>query len=265
MSPTEEAHTHNTRTRERLRLSYWCIHSAEAFDSFKGTPEHVPTHTPPHTCAHSASPAVALVRTPHSEALSADISSSVFSLCVSLSGQKRGEAGVYSWPDSVGLGWGGEGRRGVQRGEWELIEFAQPQPMGLQTILQDSHSHPHARTHTHTHACSWRAASFLALNLIRAYVYGSEHMWPPLFPHTLLSARLSSPSFLPVYQCFTPSVSRLPASLSVWLPVFFDTFHLSCHIHRCVSTFINWQTVQLCPGGVRSRSTAGKPHCKPPS
>lgn len=38
------------------------------------------------------------------------------------------------------------------KGEWVLIEFAQLQPqlpMGLQTILQDSHSRPRAQTHIH--------------------------------------------------------------------------------------------------------------------
>ena len=187
------------------------------------------------------------------------------SLCVSLRPEeRRGRCLLLAWQCRVGVGRGGE-EGGAERWvgvDWVCSATAHGTADNITGLTL---SPACAHTHTHTHACSWRAASFLALNLIRAYVYGSEHMWPPLFPHTLLSARLSSPSFLPVYQCFTPSVSRLPASLSVWLPVFFDTFHLSCHIHRCVSTFINWQTVQLCPGGVRSRSTAGKPHCKPPS
>lgn len=105
--------------------------------------------------------------------------------------QFRGEARPVSSPGLT-----------VEGGEWELIEFAQLQPMGLQTILQDSHSPPH----THT----WKAASYYTLNLIRAYVYGSEHMWPPLFPrpppYTCLSVILS------VYQCIVLSFSRFASS-----------------------------------------------------
>lgn len=111
--------------------------------------------------------------------------------------QFRGEARPVSSPGLT-----------VEGGEWELIEFAQLQPMGLQTILQDSHSPPH----THT----WKAASYYTLNLIRAYVYGSEHMWPPLFPRP-------PPLHLPLCHSICLSMYR-----SVFLTVCFFCFLSDC-------------------------------------
>lgn len=132
--------------------------------------------------------------------------------------QFRGEARPVSSPGLT-----------VEGGEWELIEFAQLQPMGLQTILQDSHSPPH----THT----WKAASYYTLNLIRAYVYGSEHMWPPLFPRPPPTpASLSFYLSINVSFCLSHGLLLL---LSVWLPVCFETFYLFHSSYR--STFKRWQ------------------------
>lgn len=183
------------------------------------------THAPPHTCAHSASPAVALVDTPHTEALPADISSSVFSLCVSLRPEeRRGRCLLLAWQCRVGGGCT------EVSGSW--LSLLSHSPWDCRQYYR-THTLAGARTHTYTRAqlksgqlphtqfnqglCLWK----------RAYVTSSV---------SALSSPPASPSFLPVHQCFTLSVSWLPASLSVWLPVFFDTFHLSCHIHCCMST-----------------------------
>lgn len=183
------------------------------------------THAPPHTCAHSASPAVALVDTPHTEALPADISSSVFSLCVSLRPEeRRGRCLLLAWQCRVGGGGGAQRWVGV---DWVCSATAHGTADNITGLTLSP-----ARAHTHTHVHSWRVASFLTLNLIRAYVYGSEHMWPPLFPRSPL--RLPRRLFyLSINVSLCPSHGFLPPSLSDCLSSLIHFTFLAISIAAC--------------------------------
>lgn len=71
----------------------------------------------------------------------------------------------------------------------------------------------HTSTHTHTCTSNWRAASNYTLNLIRAYVYGSEHMWPPRFLFSIVSLPLCLPICLSKYHSVWPKMSPFPQYL----------------------------------------------------
>lgn len=89
----------------------------------------------------------------------------------------------------------------------------------------------HTSTHTHTCTSNWRAASNYTLNLIRAYVYGSEHMWPPRFLCSIVSLPLCLPICLSKYHSVWPKMSPFPQYLPMLMYFFFPT----------VGTFTNWQ------------------------
>ena len=152
----------HTRTRERWQHVNTSVFHTDAFFPQRLlilSRAHLNMCPHTHTTTHLRTQCIflhllALVDTPHTEALPADISSSVFSLCVSLRPEeRRGRCLLLAWQCRV-VGGGG-----LHRGEWELIEFAQPQPMGVQTILQDSHSRRRAHTHIHMRAAEERPAS----------------------------------------------------------------------------------------------------------
>lgn len=101
---------------------------------------------------------------------------STWSFCLWNWGRSR--VRVDFWPDGVG-------RDSEVSGSWlSLLSYS---PWDCRQYYR-----------THTHAHTWRAASNYTLNLIRVYVYGSEHMWPPLFLHlpicltSFLSIRISA-------------------------------------------------------------------------
>lgn len=84
----------------------------------------------------------------------------------------------------------------------------------------------HTSTHTHTCTSNWRAASNYTLNLIRAYVYGSEHMWPPRFLCSIVSLPLCLPICLSKYHSVWPKMSPFLNTCQCWCIFFFHCWNL---------------------------------------
>ena len=257
----------HTRTRERWQHVNTSVFHTDAFFPQRLlilSRAHLNMCPHTHTTTHLRTQCIflhllALVDTPHTEALPADISSSVFSLCVSLRPEeRRGRCLLLAWQCRV-VGGGGVAQRWVGV-DWVCSATAHGSADNITGLTLSP-----TRAHTHTHARSWRAASFLTLNLIRAYVYGSEHMWPLFLRSPLrLPLRLF---YLSINVSLCPSHGFLPPSLSDCLSSLIHFTFLAISIAACPSKVNkkNWQTVQLCPGGVWSCTISGKLCCKPPS
>lgn len=208
-------------THELLPYLFGCIQPAQAFDSLRGTPEHGPTHT--HTlCTHCVSYSCSLTYRRLWCALSVSDEPSH-----SPSNPPRPHPPPEQMLDCrLLLAW--QCREG-HKGEWELIEFAQLQPMGLQTILQDSPPHPHLHhTHTYTHI------QLKSSQQLHTQFNQSLCLWKWAYVTSSVSVLSSLPASLSSYLSFGVSLwlKPFPAFLSVW--------HISSvpllHVYLCELT-----------------------------